>query len=276
NGTSNIGGVGGTAIVRAGEGGQSSETGGKGGDAQLLGGLGGLGGATGEVSGAGGDVVILGGSKGGSGPGGTPGDGGHVYIDSGDGDTIGSIYLGNTRGPVHIRQATTIGSIASHVAISATGNLTFVGGGSGLDYGYCYGDHIAWTQAAAAENVWYMVDDADMISGVLNNVSHDGSGKLEVAVAGDYLVSFDISYEVNASNIHIEFSVEIDEANPAVDSPHTHTTSKFANQEQASSASGMITLAAGEEIQVSVRTTGVSTPTISVHDVHLNCVQVGG
>ena len=114
-----------------------------------------------------------------------------------------------------------------------------------------------------------------MISGALNNCTHD-AGLITIAKAGKYLVTLDTSYEISAANIHVEFGVEVNGANPAADSPHIHTTSKFSNQEQANSASGIIALTAGQTIQVSIRTIDVGTPNFKVDNVHLNCVQVGG
>jgi len=156
------------------------------------------------------------------------------------------------------------------------GDVLYTGAGAGVPYGYCYGDHIGWTQASAVQNTWYNVVDADMISGSLNLVTHDGNGLLTVTYAGKYLVTFDISYEVDAANDHIEFGIEIDGAAPAADSPHCHTTSKFVNQEQASTGTGIMALAAGQTIQVAMRTIDVGTPDFTVDNVRLTCSMVGG
>jgi len=101
------------------------------------------------------------------------------------------------------------------------GNLTFTGS-AGLSYGCCHGDHIGWTQASAVQNTWYNIADSDMMSGELNNVTHDGNGLLTIANAGVYLVSFTLSWEVNAANVHVEIGLEVDGDAPAADSPHVH------------------------------------------------------
>jgi hypothetical protein len=70
-------------------------------------------------------------------------------------------------------------------------------GGGGLPFGSCYGNDIAWTQAAAI-NTWYNVSDANMTDGILHNVTHDGSGKLTVTYEGMYLVGYAVSVGTNA------------------------------------------------------------------------------
>ena len=157
-------------------------------------------------------------------------------------------------------------------------DLFFSGAGSGLPYGYCYSNHMNWTQANAAQNTWYPIGngtDTNMISGALNNCTHN-AGLITVAKAGTYKVDFDVSYEINAANVHMEVGIEVNGADPAADSPLCHTTSKFANQEQGNSGTGIIVLIAGQTIQVSIRTTDVGTPNFKVDNVHLNCVMVGG
>ena len=148
--------------------------------------------------------------------------------------------------------------------------------GAGLAYGTCYGDHIAFDQDDLAQNTWYNINDADMASGPLNNVAHDGNGLLTVTYAGDYQVSFNVAYELDTAAVHLEFGIEIDGGAPAAGSPLAHTTSFFANQEQDSSASAIIALTAGQTIQVAARTIDGGTPDIVVDNVYLNCLMVGG
>lgn len=176
---------------------------------------------------------------------------------------------------LYVNAACDIGDQTNYAAFAADGSLTFVGTAA-LPYGYCHGDHIAWTQVNAVQNTWYTIADADMASGALHDVTHDGNGLLTVGPAGKYLVTLDASYEVDAANKHIEFGVEVDGAAPATDSPHVHTTSKFANQEQHNSATGIIVLTAGQTIQVAMRTIDAGIPDFVVDNIHLSCVQVGG
>ena len=103
NGTSDTGGAGGAATVRGGIGGAGDDTGGAGGIGQFAGGLGG--GTHGGTGGDGGHVYLVGGA-GGDSVIGTDGDGGNVYIDGGNGNAVGNIYLGGTRGKIRIGDTT--------------------------------------------------------------------------------------------------------------------------------------------------------------------------
>lgn len=167
----------------------------------------------------------------------------------------------------------------NYLTIGTTGKTYWVGSNAGLPYGYCYGDHLNWTQNNAEQNTWYPIGngaDSDMISGLLNLTTHN-AGLITVEKAGIYIVGFNISHEENAANVHMEFGVEVNGADPAADSPHIHTTSKFPNQEQGNAAIPVpIALAAGETIQASIRTIDTGTPNFKIDNVHLSCVQVGG
>ncbi len=156
--------------------------------------------------------------------------------------------------------------------------FTFIGANSGFPYGYCYGDHVAVDLNNDVQNTWYTIADGgnEFSSGLLNSVTHDLNGKLTVAKAGVYWVEFNIAYEVNAANVHVELGIEVDGVDPVADSPHVHTTSKFANQEQDNSAAGIIVLTAGQTIQTSIRTVDVGTPDFFIDNVHLSCMQIGG
>lgn len=167
----------------------------------------------------------------------------------------------------------------NYLTIGTTGKTYWTGSNAGLPYGYCYGDHLNWTQNNAEQNTWYPIGngaDSDMISGLLNLTTHN-AGLITVTKAGIYMVGFNISHEENAANVHMEFGVEVNGVDPAADSPHIHTTSKFSNQEQGNAAIPVpIALAAGETIQVSIRTIDTGTPNFKVDNIHLSCVQVGG
>lgn len=158
-------------------------------------------------------------------------------------------------------------------AATLTNDLTFVGAGTGLPYGACYGNEIAWTQASAAQNTWYLISDADMVDGPLNSMTHDGSGKLTATNAGTYLIGAAITFECSAANIHCEIGISIDGAAPAT---HQCLEFKFASSERAAPLTRIITLTAAQTIECAVRTTDVGTPDITVHDVSITTVMLGG
>ena len=161
--------------------------------------------------------------------------------------------------------------------ITMTGDLTFVGSGSGIPYGFVEGDHIIWIQAKAVQDTWYNISDSDMSTRYLNTITHDGNGKMTIAKAGIYKVSFNVAYEVSAANVHIEIGIEVNGSGSAdAVGPHAHTTSKFSNQEQDNVAKGYMNLAANSTIEVAIRTTDAGIPDFIVDNVHLTCDMIGG
>ena len=148
--------------------------------------------------------------------------------------------------------------------------------GGGLCFGSCYGNHIAWAQAAAVQNTWYNVSDADMLDGVLHNVAHDGSGKLTVTYAGMYHVVYTICFENDTANDHVETGIEVTGSGAANAAGQAHTENKFANEEEHMSGNCILDLAASATLEVAIRTTDAATPDFTVHAVNLVCVQLGG
>lgn len=161
------------------------------------------------------------------------------------------------------------------VAIDENGIVQFISTG-GLPFGSCYGDHIGWSQAAAVQDTWYNIVDASMINGQLNGVTHDGNGKLTVTIEGMYLINYSATIEVNTANDHFEMGIEIDGSGSANAAGHAHTESKFANQEHALSSTAILDLAANATIEIAIRTLDVATPTLSVQDLNVTIVQLGG
>lgn len=191
--------------------------------------------------------------------------------DGDDGDTLTDVIKISADGSTAIGDPGT-----TEMIIESDADTFWVGSGTGLLYGYAHGDHIAFSQVLAVDT-WYSIADADIVSGSLNGVTHDGNGLLTVAKAGIYMVGFNVAYELNSANRHLEFGIEVDGAAPAVDSPHVHTTSKFSNQEQENAGTPVpISLTVGQTIQVAVLTTDSGNPTIIVDNVHLSCWQIGG
>ena len=77
--------------------------------------------------------------------------------------------------------------------VHITGDSYWTGDGSGVPYGFVEGDHINWTQASAAQNTWYNISDADMVTRFLNTITHDRNGKMTVKKAGIYRFSFNVA-----------------------------------------------------------------------------------
>ncbi len=170
---------------------------------------------------------------------------------------------------------TRVGGASNYLAVSAGGLMTFVGA-SGLLYGGCYGDHIGWS-VAASQNVWYNIVDASIVDGELRGVTHDGNGKLTVTEPGMWMIQYNITLESNVANEHLDAGIEINDSGSADAKGISHIEIKFANQEEHLSGIAILDLADNATIEIAVRTTDTDPgPTISVQDVHVTAVLIGG
>jgi len=164
---------------------------------------------------------------------------------------------------------------ANYLSIGGTGDCTFVGG-AGLPFGSCYGNHIAWAQAAAVQNTWYNISDTDMADGTLHNVTHDGDGKLTVTNAGHYLVGYSISFLNDVANDHVECGIEVSGSGSAENAGRCCLENKFASEEEHMASAAPLDLAANATLEVAIRTTDNDTPDFAVDTLNLYCVQIGG
>ena len=164
----------------------------------------------------------------------------------------------------------------SLVSMDDAGAITFPGATSGLRTGCCYGDHIAWAQAAAVQNTWYNISDADMIDGTLRGVTHDGSGELTVLEPGLWMCLYTITFETDHANEHIECGFEVNNSGSAAAMGITHLETKFANSEGSLTGFATLDLADNSTVEVCIRTTDAGVPDITVDDLHLLAILIGG
>jgi hypothetical protein len=157
---------------------------------------------------------------------------------------------------------------------SLTGDLIPVGDSSGLSYGSCYGNEIAWTQAAAVQNTWYDISDADMVSGPLHNVTHDGNGQLTVLIAGMYLADWSGAFEADAANVHVQVTLSVNGTETDAAINHFET---FAISKQSTAAGNTILdLAVNDTVNASIRTTDAGAPDLSADHLMLRLAMIGG
>lgn len=142
-----------------------------------------------------------------------------------------------------------------------------------IPYGSCYGNEIAWAQAAAVQNTWYPISDADMTDGNLIQVTHDGSGKLTVATAGKYLVNWATSIDISNNNDHVQVGIIVDGTASA--QGLNHAESAKANDHKSISGTAIIALTAGQTVQIGIRTTDSNTPTLGVDHLNITIVWLG-
>jgi hypothetical protein len=192
--------------------------------------------------------------------------------------TSGRIPIATTNGRlVDDADLTFSGDTLTVTKIASTkfiGDIEFSGGGSGLPFGSCYGNHFAWTQASAAQNTWYVISDSGIDDGQLNEVTHDGNGQLTVTKGGRYLINYNITMEIDASNLEMEATPIID-GSPANDGRSDYNR-QASNAALSLSGTCIISMGLNSTISVGVRTTDAGTPNITVEHLNLTVVQIGG
>ena len=149
------------------------------------------------------------------------------------------------------------------------GNCVFVDGG--MCYGSCYGNEIMLDHEAMTQNVWYPNLSGAMVTGETNLVTHS-EGALTVEKAGKYLVTYDLSVEVDAPNKHIQSAISGAVIYPA----YNHLEPPSANIQKIMGGNMIIDLGANETIASVIRTTDTGTPDVIIDHVNLSVVQVGG
>jgi len=152
-------------------------------------------------------------------------------------------------------------------------DMVFTGSVNGLPFGSCYGNEIGWSQANAVQNTWYDISDADMATGQLNLVTHDGNGQLTVTHAGMYAVDVSGAFEADATNVHVQIAVSI---NGTEAGAFNHFETFGTNRQQSMGITDIIDLAASDTVNVSIRTTDAGTPTLSIDHLMLRLIQIGG
>lgn len=141
-------------------------------------------------------------------------------------------------------------------------------------YASCYGNEIAWAQAAAVQNTWYDVSDADMVDGELYKITHDGSGKLTVTVPGKYAADWAGAFEADAANVHIEITLSVNGTEASVGTNDFET--KAVLREESCAGNAILDLAASDTVNVSIRTTDVGTPDLAIDHLMLRLIQLRG
>jgi hypothetical protein len=158
--------------------------------------------------------------------------------------------------------------------VSIAGDTYWTGDGTGLPYGSVWGNEIGWTQASAVQNTWYEISDADITTGQLNEVTHDGNGQLTIGIAGRYHCIWSVSSEVTAANQHLQitFSVNGTETSDGIN----HYESFGISRQFPISGNAILDLAATDTLEVSIRTTDAGTPDINVDHLNISIVHIGG
>ena len=163
-----------------------------------------------------------------------------------------------------------------HPGMNITGNVVFTGVGLGEVFGSCYGNHFGWTQANAVQNTWYKISNAAIATGHLNNVTHDGNGKLTFLKPGTFEITYSLTWENNTVNDHIDTGFIINSGANAEAPGRAHEETKFANVDHAVGSVGTVTVSANDTVELAIRTSDNNTPTLTVDSLNLYVKQVSG
>ena len=155
------------------------------------------------------------------------------------------------------------------------GDLFFETDGSGLPYGSCYGNDIAWTQVAAI-NVVYNVSDADMVTGQLNLATHDGSGKLTVTKAGRYKCDYTATIKSSIAGKHIISGFEVSGSGNMEPAGRNHIDLVGANNQLECSGNAILDLAANATIEMAINSSDAGNPIVTVEHLNITLFQIGG
>ena len=141
-----------------------------------------------------------------------------------------------------------------------------------VSHGCCHGTAIAWSQAAAVQNTWYPISDADIIDGELHNAGHDGSGKITVYPAGHYLVLWDLSGGNTSNDDDTEIAISVS----GTETDHGKVTFQTpkANYFFAKAGHALLEFTANEYIEISIRTIDNNTPTLTVDSLNLSVILI--
>lgn len=214
-------------------------------------------------------------------------DGSTTLTESGRLNRLGNWYFGRTvadpTAKVHIAAGTATASTAP-LKFTAGTNLTVPEAGAvewnGTDlfltnssttpqryalmqgiYGSMYNNSDT-TITVGSSNTWYEVTTG-MSTGTLSGISFDGSHYLQVSVAGNYKVDYSMALETASSNQEIAGAVTIN--GTAQEETHGHATIVSANKSVNISGTGILSLAANDQISLSVENHDSASNIIMTH-----------
>lgn len=151
--------------------------------------------------------------------------------------------------------------------------------GAGLPYGQIYEEDGSGTVALAAQDTYYQVANFT-VDGESNLTTPDYTNDhITVSETGKYLASINIGFSQTTA-VAIEYDFHVQTNNGANDFPCTsaHRNSGGASQVGSTSSSGIISLTAGDTVEVWVkRLTGAAVSrTITIVNASLTLTQIGG
>ena len=156
----------------------------------------------------------------------------------------------------------------------ADGNWYEISRSASTPYGACQGMEIGWTQANAVQNQWYDISDADFVDTQLNGVTHDGNGQLTVLKDGMYAADWAGAFEADAAGVHIQITFSVNGTPTDFGMNHFKTIAVL--REFPIAAPTILDLAAGDTVNVALRTSDASTPDLLVDHLLIRLFMIGG
>lgn len=145
-----------------------------------------------------------------------------------------------------------------------------------------YGNDIAWSQAAAVQNTWYQVLDANITDGEAYNAifsSGASAGQITVAYQGIYKIDWAAAIKANAIGVNLQTGIGITPSGGSigVQAPGTMPIQvPTANAPFPIAGNCFLALNKNDAVSLAIRTIDAGTPDIAVDFVNLSVYQVRG
>ncbi len=172
-------------------------------------------------------------------------------------------------------------SLRINAEISATGDLIFVGSGSGLPFGECHqADGATFTVTMTTVNVWVEVDAAttNISAGELNLVTFPGDHYLLALKAGKYLVTYSFTAEINSvagGDQHVESGVMVN-GSIQTDKGIGHEQYAATNKQRNLQGHTIINVPANGQISLAIKNTTSSGKILTIDHLNITITQLGG
>jgi hypothetical protein len=167
-----------------------------------------------------------------------------------------------------------LGGTSARTTFYKDGDVWFEGAGAGWPFG-SFWTSADFTQSSMTSNTWYPITLAAISDGQLNHMTHDGSGKLTMQVAGKYMLNYSVTVTVNTAGRHVQSGIRI---NGSVSSEEgvAHYDPQGVGVEGQLSGNVILSLSVGDEVELAVRTTDSGTGlTVTIDHISCNMVQIG-
>lgn len=159
----------------------------------------------------------------------------------------------------------------------ATKTIIWSGPNTGLLYGSAQTGTtpLGWTQVCA-QNTWYNVSDAGIVSGDLNGITHDGSGQLTVGYDGIYDAIGILTLQTSITNKDVQVAFSVNGTSRTTRAIQQIDLFMINDDEEVIPIADTLDLLANDTVEISLRTIDAGNPTITVDYYTIKLVCIGG